>query len=139
MFLILVFLCFLLLLCEMFWLGLGKTAQVAAHFNSLGLLSKKELHLRQSMIFLIVCPATIMQHWLKEMHHFAPKIRSCVFHSISSTGKALNSLSKKGLFLFSHYLKIVTLSLLLVPSLSFLLLLSFLISIGASLSYASEG
>jgi SNF2 family DNA or RNA helicase len=79
------------------------------------------------MIFLIVCPATIMQHWLKEMHHFAPKIRSCVFHSISSTGKALNSLSKKGFVTFSSRF----------PSLSFFFFPFLFVSIclSVSLSY----
>lgn len=76
------------------FLGLGKTAQMAAHLGSLGLMAGLEGQASQA-IFLIVCPATVLQHWLKEMHQWAPIVRTGILHSISSTGKQLSSLSAK--------------------------------------------
>jgi SNF2 family DNA or RNA helicase len=77
-------------------MGLGKTAQMATHLSSLGIAARKP---QLQGIFLVVCPATVLQHWLKEMHFWAPYMRTGVLHSISSTGKALCSLSGKGTFL----------------------------------------
>jgi SNF2 family DNA or RNA helicase len=77
-------------------MGLGKTAQMATHLSSLGIAVRKP---NLQGIFLVVCPATVLQHWLKEMHFWAPFMRTGVLHSISSTGKALCSLSGKGTFL----------------------------------------
>lgn len=85
-------------------MGLGKTAQVCVHFGSLGKMNVR-LHreqpqppaipLRQAM-FLIICPATVLQHWLREMHRWAPLMRTGVFHTISTTGKELGSLASTG-------------------------------------------
>jgi SNF2 family DNA or RNA helicase len=47
-------------------------------------------------IFLIVCPATVLEHWLQEMHRWAPFVRTGILHAISSTGKALTALASKG-------------------------------------------
>jgi DNA excision repair protein ERCC-6 len=49
-------------------MGLGKTAQLCCHFGSL---ARKHRKLRKKNgIFLVVCPATVLQHWLKEFHHW---------------------------------------------------------------------
>lgn len=49
-------------------MGLGKTAQLCCHFGSL---ARKQRKLRKKNgIFLVVCPATVLQHWLKEFHHW---------------------------------------------------------------------
>ena len=49
-----------------------------------------------SAIFLIVCPATVLFHWLKELHRWAPSLRAVVIHSISKTGSELASLGEAG-------------------------------------------
>lgn len=72
-------------------MGLGKTAQVCAHFGSLGKLSS-QLYKVGSAAFLIICPATVLQHWLNELHRWAPGLRVGVLHSISSTGRQLVAL-----------------------------------------------
>ena len=43
-----------------------------------------------------MCPATILQHWLREFHHWYPSVRVCILHGVSSTGSQLNSLGDKG-------------------------------------------
>lgn len=73
-------------------MGLGKTAQVAAHFGSLGKMNHLLNDRRQAM-FLIVCPATVMVHWVKEMHRWAPTMRTGILHTISTTGKEMLSLN----------------------------------------------
>lgn len=42
-----------------------------------------------SAAFLIVCPATVLQHWLKELHTWAPSLRAVILHSMSVTGGEL--------------------------------------------------
>lgn len=77
-------------------IGLGKTAQACAHFGSLGGLSSR-LYRSGNAATLIACPATVLQHWLNEMHRWAPGVRVGVLHSISKTGKELSSLKAKGI------------------------------------------
>ena len=72
-------------------MGLGKTAQVCTHFNALTL-TKNVIHGSASPAFLIVCPATVLQHWLKEFYHWAPTIRVGILHNVSKTGKLFGAL-----------------------------------------------
>eukprot|EP01038_Epipyxis_sp_PR26KG_P004159 gene4159-5923_t len=76
-------------------MGLGKTAQLCTHFGSLA-----KLHLqrntRNKALFLVVCPATVLQHWLDEMHRWTPMMRTVILHSISATGAELNKLGDAG-------------------------------------------
>jgi SNF2 family DNA or RNA helicase len=65
----------------MSFVGLGKTAQLCTHFNSLA--RPRE---NVNAIFLILCPATLLQHWLREMHRWSPSIRAVILHEISRTG-----------------------------------------------------
>ena len=69
-------------------MGLGKTAQICAHFGSLAAMTEL-VGSRLNAIFLIVCPATVLHHWLKEMHRWSPSMRTVILHGISSTGSEL--------------------------------------------------
>ena len=90
-------------------MGLGKTAQLCVHFCSLARAESSSLPSSSSSssnsnnssssllpksqakpIFLIVCPATVLQHWLKELHTWSPEMRVVIFHNISKTGKKDN-------------------------------------------------
>ena len=75
-------------------MGLGKTAQLCCHFGSL---SRKHRKLRgKNGIFLVVCPATVLQHWLKEFHRWVPALRVIIMHSISKTGAEVQQLTESG-------------------------------------------
>jgi len=90
------------------FVGLGKTAQLCVHFNSLSKLHVNQQHTTPSSssaagakstsnaMFLVVCPATVLHHWLKEMHSWAPTLRAMVLHSISRTGAELLKLGDAG-------------------------------------------
>jgi len=75
-------------------MGLGKTAQICTHFGSLGRLKRKR-H-KSTGIFLIVCPATLLQHWLNEMHKWEPTMRTVILHGISKTGGELMQFGERG-------------------------------------------
>ncbi len=75
-------------------MGLGKTAQICTHFGSLGRLKKKRHN--STGIFLIVCPATLLQHWLNEMHKWEPTMRTVILHGISKTGSELMQFGERG-------------------------------------------
>ena len=76
-------------------MGLGKTAQLCCHFGSL---SRKQRKLRKKNgIFLVVCPATVLQHWLKEFHRWVPAMRCVIMHSISRTGAEVQQLAESGI------------------------------------------
>lgn len=66
-------------------MGLGKTAQVCCHLNSIA----AEL---SHASFLIVCPATLMRHWLEQLHTWAPSLRVVIMHSVSATFEELRLL-----------------------------------------------
>mmetsp|Transcript_11137 Transcript_11137/g.16421 ORF Transcript_11137/g.16421 Transcript_11137/m.16421 type:complete len:1104 (-) Transcript_11137:766-4077(-) len=58
-------------------MGLGKTIQISAFFSALYC----------SNLFktsLVLCPATVMNQWVRELHIWAPMLRSCIFHSRGS-------------------------------------------------------
>lgn len=56
------------------------------HLGSLGL--QQPHYLRGAApLFLIVCPATVLTHWLAELRRWAPGMRSVLLHSLSATGK----------------------------------------------------
>jgi DNA excision repair protein ERCC-6 len=74
---------------------LGKTAQMCVHLGSLGKLNRFLGNMKQAM-FLIICPATVLQHWLIECQLWAPNMRTGIFHHISKTGKEMSSLKSKG-------------------------------------------
>lgn len=82
-------------------MGLGKTAQLCAHFGSLAELRSRETSMGENSnrdgggIFLIVAPATVLHHWLNEMHRWCPLMRTVIFHDISPTGSILNKKSEK--------------------------------------------
>ena len=68
-------------------MGLGKTAQVCCHLNSIA----AEL---PHPAFLIVCPATLMRHWLEELHGWAPSLRVVIMHAVSATFEELRLLGE---------------------------------------------
>jgi SNF2-related domain len=75
-------------------MGLGKTAQLCCHFGSLARKQRKQR--KKNGIFLVVCPATVLQHWLKEFHRWVPAVRCVIMHSISKTGAELQQLAESG-------------------------------------------
>jgi len=98
-------------------MGLGKTCQLCVHFGALARLTSSDhpnpaQHSRSSSssqstlksrehasaAFLIVCPATVLQHWLKEMRHWAPHMRTVILHSMSVTGGELTKLGNESEF-----------------------------------------
>lgn len=101
----------------MFYLGLGKTAQVCAHFGSLGLTSylteedEKNDSEESSTVkrkrkpcptFLVVAPPTVISHWVREFHLFSPYLRCLVLHSVSQRGKDICLLPDQGIFYFPN-------------------------------------
>lgn len=88
-----------------FHLGLGKTAQVCTHFGSLALLHNENAREAvaavphrptASSIFIVVCPATVLHHWLQEFHRWSPFMRTVVLHSVSTTACELLKLGENG-------------------------------------------
>ena len=77
-------------------MGLGKTIQLCVHFNSLAMRTRETTQGKDSGIFLIVSPATVIHHWLRELHKWVPSMRTVVIHSISKTGQELARLGEKG-------------------------------------------
>lgn len=72
--------------------GLGKTAQICSHFSSLGIMSCDIFNKPLQDCYLVVCPATVLNHWLNEFHRWAPLVRTCILHSLSPTGGAISKL-----------------------------------------------
>ena len=91
-------------------MGLGKSCQLCIHFGSLARLYNKQnltttsstssfstsLHTSSllarehaSAIFLVICPATVLQHWLREFRMWVPQMRAVILHSVSKTGGEL--------------------------------------------------
>mmetsp|Transcript_33130 Transcript_33130/g.37226 ORF Transcript_33130/g.37226 Transcript_33130/m.37226 type:complete len:1363 (+) Transcript_33130:107-4195(+) len=68
-------------------MGLGKTIQVAAFLGTMAA-SRKVKSL------LIVCPATMLQHWLKEMKKWAPGVRRFLIHQSGDTLSTSKQLSR---------------------------------------------
>jgi SNF2 family DNA or RNA helicase len=64
------------------------------HFGSLSRLYRQQQG--RSGIFLIVCPATVLQHWLKELRRWVPEMRCVIMHTISKTGGELHKLGEEG-------------------------------------------
>ena len=76
-------------------MGLGKTAQLCCHFGSLARSFQQARG--KSGIFLVVCPATVLNHWLKEMHMWCPALRCVIMHHVSKTGSELHNLGEDGI------------------------------------------
>ena len=49
-------------------------------------------------MMLVVCPATVLQHWLEEFHHWAPRLRVVLLHSISESFSQLQELGEQGIY-----------------------------------------
>ena len=47
-------------------------------------------------IFLVVCPATVLSHWLRELQKWSPSLRSVILHGVSRVGAELISLGSDG-------------------------------------------
>ena len=37
----------------------------------------------ETPVFIVVCPGSVLKHWTNEFKLWAPKMRACIFHSIS--------------------------------------------------------
>ncbi|CAM9176674.1 unnamed protein product [Choristocarpus tenellus] len=101
-------------------MGLGKTVQVSAYLGALsssGLLESA----------LIVAPATVLSHWMAELHSWAPELRVVILHRCSpafsaactSTGKVRTMVRKvlsfHGVVLITSYNGLKSLKTMLVP------------------------
>lgn len=53
---------------------------------------------RSTPVFLVVCPATVLRHWARELNTWAPEMRACVFHSISRHFAEVSSLGISGIY-----------------------------------------
>eukprot|EP00606_Chrysophyceae_sp_TOSAG23-5_P000069 GSChrysophyteH2.ASY1.ANO1.1275.1 assembled CDS len=73
-------------------MGLGKTVQLAVHYNSLSLRLRDQSNGKDAGVFLIACPATVLFHWLREMHKWVPSMRCVILHSLSKTGQQLSGM-----------------------------------------------
>eukprot|EP00753_Platysulcus_tardus_P011292 PLAT3281.24.p1 GENE.PLAT3281.24~~PLAT3281.24.p1 ORF type:complete len:1228 (+),score=372.28 PLAT3281.24:378-3686(+) len=67
-------------------MGLGKTVQVAAFFGG--------LHASRLLVkpVLLLCPATVMGHWVREFHIWHPPLRVVLLHE-SGTARSLSAAS----------------------------------------------
>lgn len=72
-------------------MGLGKTVQLCCHLESIAL-SAGDLSPRAQSASLVVCPATLLHHWLREMHTWAPSLRVVIMHAMSPTFLELSQL-----------------------------------------------
>ena len=75
-------------------MGLGKTVQVAVFLASMYRMN--ELMLPS----IVVCPATVLSNWVRELHQWAPLLRVIVMHPSGSTmrgqkKKIINSATPK--------------------------------------------
>lgn len=57
-------------------MGLGKTIQVISYIAKL----KEDKELKQPA--LVVCPTTLLGNWVKEISHFAPELKTSIYHGI---------------------------------------------------------
>lgn len=93
--------------------GLGKSAQLCVHYGSIARfensvqLQKRRRILRMGRplpplvypLLLLACPATVLQHWLDEFHHWAPHLRVVLLHSISDSFSQLQgALGAQGVY-----------------------------------------
>ena len=77
-------------------MGLGKTSQLCLHFGALGRIHRSSrTNDNECASFLIVCPATVLQHWVREMNKWEPTMRIAVLHNVSKTGSQLQRLDDR--------------------------------------------
>ena len=86
-------------------MGLGKTIQLCVHFNSLASKLRENSSGRDAGIFLIVCPATVLFHWLRELHRWVPSLRVLILHAMSNTGHEILGLGAEALDLAMRRLR----------------------------------
>lgn len=79
-------------------MGLGKTVSVAAYLGSLAANRKMKSAL-------IVVPATMLQHWLKELAVWAPGLRRIIIHASGETDGRSRSVTPRLLKALSKWLQ----------------------------------
>lgn len=82
-------------------MGLGKTLQVISL-----LLAEEERYTsgeREHHRSLIVCPASLVYNWQKEMERFAPELHTVIITGLASERKELIAKSKEGEILITSY------------------------------------
>ncbi|KAF0718759.1 Aste57867_1505 [Aphanomyces stellatus] len=81
-------------------MGLGKTIQICAYLSCL-----HRMQLIHSV--LLACPASVLWHWVREMHKWCPEIRVVLLHSSGSStasyGATINKVFTKGGMLVTTY------------------------------------
>jgi SNF2 family DNA or RNA helicase len=87
-------------------MGLGKTMQLCLHFGALGRIHRSSrTNDNECASFLIVCPATVLQHWVREMNKWEPTMRIAVLHNVSKTGNQLQRLDDRAREMVIRHLK----------------------------------
>ncbi|OAF70886.1 hypothetical protein A3Q56_01358 [Intoshia linei] len=91
-------------------MGLGKTIQLIVFFTALYSTKRQISHYGQQGGLgpvLIVCPATLLNHWRREFHKWFPQRRVYIFHKISTySGNwniALKKIIKEGHIMIASY------------------------------------
>ncbi|ETV67830.1 hypothetical protein H257_16066 [Aphanomyces astaci] len=81
-------------------MGLGKTIQICAFLASL--MSMKVLH-----SVLLACPASVLWHWVREMHKWCPEMRVVLLHSSGTAtctyGTSIKNVYAKGGMIVTTY------------------------------------
>jgi len=79
-------------------MGLGKTVQVCAYLSCMAANRKLKCSL-------IICPATVLQHWLKELSIWAPGLRRILCHHSGETDGLARNVTPKMLEHMSAWLR----------------------------------
>ena len=76
-----------------------QTAQLCVHYGTIAQsgLKLEGNRCQSNQKFLIVCPATVLQHWNNEMNTWNPQCRVLIMHSISPTFNEIQSLGSDGI------------------------------------------
>ena len=73
-------------------------SSIARYENSLHRKTRRESTRFLYPLMLLVCPATVLQHWLDEFHNWAPRLRVVLLHSISSSFSEIQELGDDGVY-----------------------------------------
>ncbi|KAI3385642.1 hypothetical protein SNEBB_000050, partial [Seison nebaliae] len=72
-------------------MGLGKTIQIIAFISTIRTSERKTAYYQFSRKkflgpILIICPLSVIEHWLNKFHEYAPEFRIFILHSMTNSG-----------------------------------------------------
>lgn len=79
-------------------MGLGKTCQLCVHFGSLArFVNSPERSTRSAglPVFLVVCPPTVLHHWLREMRQWEATMRTIIIHGMTRESNLMSDSSTR--------------------------------------------